>query len=425
MLRTFLFTSVPCLILFSCGPVDPPIEVQTKKDLIRVEKSAKLLNSRMNLSSRELPVLSKKDQNYNLTAGSEKVETSFKLTLVGELDSPILDGVKLQATDAKVQNKNLFISYNVRGEIKKGAVDLVDISNPKHPSLVSQLILQNRDVNAISYFNNALYLTGSWHKKISNSYGSRILVNKKGFTTDIEDAPLTGFAGTGIATNSDKIYITTGDNSGLFTLDHTTLARERFTPLYDARDVYYKKEKKELWALTGQTASLVKIKKNGSLQKKYELGGARIPESKSTLEVGKKFILASTGEKGFSVVCKEDGSIISEIAPPAIKTDNELPSVTNAVTSSGSFVFTANGEEGVHIYQMSKRSGKRGCENFQISHLGYIDFGDELSANDIDSKGDFLFVADGLGGLKIILITKVIIIDSETEINDFEENSEV
>lgn len=419
MERLSLILFLPLFLLLSCGPHEPLPEKTKKERKIHINNGAKLHASRLVSNPRDLPIrkeIPKKP--FSLLAETEEVETTFKLTLVGELDSPTLDGFKLQATDTVVDRNKLFVSYNVRGATKKGAIDLINIESPSNPTLVSQLILGKRDVNAIDHLGNSLALTGTWENEETPSYLSHVRMDDDGFTTDIEDVPLMGYVGTDVSISPTNIYVTTGDNRGLYSLDYRTLARRTYTPLYDARSVFYRKDKKELWALTGQSASIVKIKKNGSLAKKFEVGGATLPESKSTLQVGKTWLLSTIGERGFAVVCKANGNIIAEEAPPLMKPEKGMPSVTNAAVAVKSFIFSANGEEGVHIYKMSSHTRRASCNDFDLEYVGYIDFGDELSANHITAKGELLFVADGLGGLKIILLTKVIIVDDE--ITDFE-----
>ena len=258
----------------------------------------------------------------------------------------------------------------------------------------------DRDVNALFFRSNTLYITGSWNQS-SLSYVSKIPAATNKFTTEsIEDAALSGFAGNDVFVSSNDIYVTTGSNGGLYTFKKSSFEQTDFTEIPIARAVDEYTSSEGPWVLTGETAKLI----NGD--DTYTLGGATIVESKSTLQVEKKWILATTGENGFSVFCPSQNKTIFEQSPPDIERSHDETPVTNAAIAVKNFIFTANGEEGVHVYQMGKETSSKSCQNFELSYLGYIDLGENLSANHISSHpsggGDYIYVANGLGGLKII-----------------------
>ena len=109
-------------------------------------------------------------------------------------------------------------------------------------------------------------------------------------------------------------------------------------------------------------------------------------------------------------------------AVPQITTPNlnKALTVTNAVASSQGLIFSASGEAGVFAYQAKHTSGSIGqsnCTTITPTLLGMIDFGDEISANNLAFAKGILFVSTGLGGFKIIGIDKA---KSSDDYDDFD-----
>ena len=286
--------------IFSCS----------SEEKIKVNSDETELNKRIAKKSEVLGVYNGYDSddeaNLLLSKKKEKVETTFKLTLIGELASPSIEGTTLQATDIYNKGNKAYISYNVAGEEKKGALDQLDIKDETKPYLTSSMSFADRDVNALFFKSNTLYITGSWNQN-SLSYLSKIPASTSKFTTEnIEDAALSGFAGNDVFVSSNDIYVTTGSNGGLYTFKKSSFEQTDFIDIPNARAVDEYNSSEGPWVLTGEPAKLT----NGD--DTYNLGGATIAESKSTLQAEKKWILATTGENGFSVFCPSQNKTIFE-----------------------------------------------------------------------------------------------------------------
>ena len=79
--------------------------------------------------------------------------------------------------------------------------------------------------------------------------------------------------------------------------------------------------------------------------------------------------------------------------------------VTNAVSADGKLVFISNGEAGVYLSQGTEKFKNSGSEESQdITLLGKLRFDDLQSVNHVAYEDDTLFVATGLGGLKIVKV---------------------
>lgn len=341
------------------------------------------------------------DDGFSLV--KKKKETPFTLTLLGELSPPTVDGTVVQGTDITLNGNEAYLSYNVAGETKKGAVDLLDLSDEENPEVLSSLSFPSRDINAISYRSGALYMTGSWDDESLLSFFSKVTVDDESFSDVISDVALSGYAGNDIHVTSNKIYVTTGNNASLFAYDRNDLTEAWTLDIANARAISEYKSKEGPWVLTGEPAQLLDVSQDGELENTYEIGGATIAESKSTVETVKKWSLVTKGEEGFSVICSKDGEVLAEHSPPEITREHDETPVVNAATVSGDYVYTANGEEGVHVYEMGSKTKKTSCNSFELNYLGYLDFGAGLSANHIVASDEYIFVAHGLKGFSVIL----------------------
>jgi hypothetical protein len=142
----------------------------------------------------------------------------------------------------------------------------------------------------------------------------------------------------------------------------------------------------------------------GTVEFDYTLTGATIEFSKSTVELkdGKAFI--GVGDGGTQIVCLSDGSVLQEVAQPLVNGLTADKTVTNAVTAYKRTMFMANGEAGVYVAMAPENFDKKGCEVEPLNIVGSIRFDELQSANHVLYRNDMLFVATGLGGLKIVSV---------------------
>ncbi|NNM06382.1 MAG: hypothetical protein HKO65_14920, partial [Gemmatimonadetes bacterium] len=107
------------------------------------------------------------------------------------------------------------------------------------------------------------------------------------------------------------------------------------------------------------------------------------------------------------VVCLDDGQVVGSVPRPdpgALGLDPSVV-VTNAVSIDGDVMFISNGEAGVYVAQGSEDFATSGCAQQQISILGQLQFDDLQSANHVDFKNDWLVIAAGLGGVKVVKVS--------------------
>jgi hypothetical protein len=139
----------------------------------------------------------------------------------------------------------------------------------------------------------------------------------------------------------------------------------------------------------------------------FPFPGADVAGAKTTVEVhgGKAFVAA--GPEGVQVVCLDDGQIVGSIPPPDPDDLGLDPSVvvTNAVTVEEELIFVSNGEAGVYAAAADASFDATPCTDTQpITVLGKLRFEDLQSANHVEFSASRLWVAAGLGGVKVVQV---------------------
>ena len=150
---------------------------------------------------------------------------------------------------------------------------------------------------------------------------------------------------------------------------------------------------------------------SGAFSKSYASGGANISESKSTVFIARQCAFYAAGDEGLRVVDLASGSSVVTLPVPNIDGVELANEVTNGASASGNLVFIANGGAGLFVAQathdLDDESGVGcGLDSFGLEVLGQVQFPDGPSANYVASKGNLLFVANGLGGLSIVRIDR-------------------
>ena len=129
----------------------------------------------------------------------------------------------------------------------------------------------------------------------------------------------------------------------------------------------------------------------------YETGGTIV--TKGTKCTG-NFALVALGEDGLKCFNLNISSSVpvSALPRPVIQDEaKEWDYVTNGVSiANGGWVYIANGAAGLDIAKMDLKGN--------LTLLGNIDLG--ASVNFVEASDNYVFVATGLGGLKILKVTE-------------------
>ena len=319
------------------------------------------------------------------------------LAKIAEIAAPSYQGIDLRATHVALNGNFAYVSYNVEGNTYQGAVDVINVTDPRNPTIASQAVFPNTDISSLTYYNGSLYLAGAT-PSINNDGANPAFIFRMELqdglpTENVSVIDMPGYVSTDIIANSDGIFAVSGDNGVVahYNLDFETL--EESTPLTDLRALGQYNNK--IVALSGTEG--IHVYNTSNLNETNSFPTSQdIAESKRTIDFYDNNVLVSEGMEGTGVYNINNGNKLATIEIPTEYLDegtdpNDV--VTNAVSVEENHAFVASGAAGLTVYNLEE-----GVSNIQ--NIGTLNLSG--SANYVKSSEDYIFVADGTGGLKII-----------------------
>jgi len=343
--------------------------------------------------------------------------SSITLKLKAEAAPPVVSGQTLQATSVWATAGNrAIVSYNMIGSTALGAIDLFQIIGSGDPRLRSSASILDADVNAISFDDTYAYaaMASSDPARPFPAVVERFLTEGNKFTIDgLVQAQLGSFAATATSSTGSVVYATSGSAGSVYALNPADMSVLGEFALDDARWVAVDSDNGRFVVAQGTPGRLSVFTEGAfpggsmTLLNTFTFPGADVAESKSTVEVhgGKAFVAA--GADGVQVVCLDDGQIVGNVPRPDPASLGLDPSVvvTNAVTVQGDLMFISNGEAGVYAAVGAESFDTSACDAPQtITVLGQLQFDNLQSVNHVVYTGSELYVAAGLGGVKIVTV---------------------
>jgi hypothetical protein len=400
----FVFT------LFNCQketlPTDNPEDIFIEKGNLLINDNPAQLASRITYKDEIVPIVDKENSSL-LKSGAVFPEIdltkNYAFKLKAEVDPPVYENKTLQATHVTIKDNYAFVTYNTRGPEWLGGIEIFDVSDLKNPVIISSAILPNTDVSAVDYEDGKIYVvgaTGDFEAKgfVSPAFMEVISLDATMAFEKVDTIiDISSFAGTDIKVAAGHIFATSGSTGGLTVFD-AGYANAATMEISDARSVDANSDR--LYVLQGQEGQVNVFElSDASPAATYHVGGANIPESKSEIAVSGEYIFAALNEGGLSIL-NLDGSIKQSLpkpaTPPGALDENH---VTNSVSLNGDLVLIGNGESGIYV------GGLIAEKNDSLWMIGAMNFGEFQSANFVESKDSVIFVATGLGGLKILAIS--------------------
>jgi len=330
------------------------------------------------------------------------------LELVAEVDPPSVDGQTLQATEVFVKSNKAYVAYNMIGEPYLGGVDIFDVNDEDEPELESSMLFTDSDVNGLTFKDNSLFLAMATNRDEFDSPAVVEIVRvQNGLLTDeSETYDVPSWAATDVEVSANHLFVTSGADDGqvsVFRLNDDELVFSY--AVEDARGVAT--DGSDLAVVAGTPARLLTFDyDSGELLNDFTLTGASISVSKSTVEIHRRKAVLALGDGGTQIVCLADGSVIEQIAPPVVSDLDPSVTVTNAASTDSKTLYMSNGEAGVYVAYSSDKFDSKDCEVDDLQLIGQFRFDDLQSVNHVKATGNYLFVAGGLGGLKILRVTE-------------------
>ncbi len=401
LLRVAVGQPLPVL----CPTEVPPGDEQNSRVFITNDEVA--LGGRVTWYYDDVPVvLNASSFTSNLIYPAAKTP-NYTLKLVAEIAAPVVSNQTIQATSVhKAGKKNHFVvSYNMAGAPRLGALEYFDLKDPKKPKLKSQALFADTDVSAVADKNFTTYAAEATNDpSFSSPAVLETLKYKMGkFTlTGNDRIGIGSFAGTSVAVDGKRVYVTSGDGGSLRVLDRKSLTELFSVSLDDLRwvDVSHGK----IITVQGTPGRLTVFDADTFQQLAiWPFSGADIPESKTTVEVvGDKAFIAA-GSAGLQVISINSGALLGSVPMPVVPGLDPSVTVANAVSVNKKAAFISFGEAGIYLAVMSRDPKKTSSETpVDLSVVGQLQFGSLQSANHVAFRGDHLIVAAGLGGVKVV-----------------------
>jgi hypothetical protein len=345
---------------------------------------------------------------------------TYTLKYVAKAEAVVVDGVTTQANDLTISGNNAYIAYNAAGADFKGAIQILDITNKKRPSVIREIHFSSMDINAILADGSNLIFGGAANPDIlgyRSFIGSINLSNPKINEIETSIQPLTSYALTDIAAHGGYYYASVGALDGGIHIVDSSLNLLEFIPRGDIRGMDNYQD--GVIALAGatdtdETSAEMLFLSGRTLSGSVAIDDFASPYAKATI-VSKGSNIAFTGlsEAGMRIFDLSDIEFESpaHLNPIAIHANPEvivegLNPATNSVSYERNLLFSANGEWGVRVFDLPTITELSSTNTTTL--LGYFplegieEAGQNYSANHVEYKAQYLMVAVGIGGVYFI-----------------------
>jgi hypothetical protein len=411
MKQLFLFCITIFLIVIGCKKNDDQTIRKSSDNIgskgMLINNNLNTLNERISLADNTSAYIFGDTAKKTIKSSKGTLSSSVTIQLIARLSPPEYNGEVLQASHVRIVDHYAYVTYNTQGPRYLGGVDIVDISSPADPKLVSSVIFINKETNKgkdvsavdVKYSQSAesntfLWITGADETRDS-AFAERYKLNSSNQFESGQSVnfSLKGYVGTDVRFYNDKVYVTSGTGGGLTILDNQ-MKEVSFMNLENARSVDVNKDFEI--ALGGNPGHLY----NPGIWDK-EIGGSTDPEAKSILRLYNKFALVALGEEGlkcYDLSSNIPSTVISALPRPTVP-EGESPRdyVTNGVSvSNNGWVYIANGAGGMDIAKIDTDG--------QLTWMGNVNL--DASVNFVEANANYVFVARGVLGLKILKVTE-------------------
>ena len=389
--NVYLLSFLAMSLLIGCDNNDENKNDDQSLDNITINSDPTTLNQRLDLTNSGVISV----ENVSVTGKSaETTITSFPLVQIAEVKPPVdANGRTLQASHVTVNGNYAYVSYITRGDVYSGAIDVIDVSDPYKPKLVTSALIPNTDIASLTYTNGNLIIGGA--KDVDKDpmlMGNPAIVFNmelsSGLLTDrLKTNYLISRVTTDVAANASNYFAVTGDNGNLYKISNSTKAITAKAAMADLRSIALTTDK--VVTISGTKGVNIYDQSTLALQKTFTTS-TDVSGAKRTMDIDGTKLLISEGPKGLGVYDINSGSKLQTIGITTAAEDN----VTNAVSVNEGYAFVANGALGLNVYQSAT----------QLNLLGSV--GITGSSNYVKSSGNYIYVASGTGGLKIIKMEK-------------------
>jgi hypothetical protein len=406
-LKTYMVLALFTVSLFS-------VQSCKKKDKTEEDTQVDEINVQLNNNAEEL---STRITYYNEPIDfGNKAAAEHTWYYVADVEAPNFLGSDLSATHVVIADDKAYVSYNRQGEDYAGGIEVIDLSNPAFPQIISQELYDGADVNAVAadYNGNSnqrkIWLALSSFKK--GAVLRQVMLENGLLTENIQDVTLSkslsdgsiAASANGIVASSDYIYVTAGQSHGgtfqVSTADLSVLTNEEYTHAKYPEVNGINNGNKQITLRTGEQSQLLvysvgpdRSYNTIDITEIYHQNVEEPDKGKSTLHIdeGSDIAFVASGANGLKAYNINSGEEMYTSPADMLSTGN-----TNGLTKDDDYIYMANGADGLFIGTLPQGGGE--IEPVQIWDLNESG----ASANLVKTDGDWVFVAKGGGGLKIL-----------------------
>lgn len=385
MIKNKLLVAIAIALICSCRvDDDTTISLNGTDNSFEVSNESEVLTSRVSRVNKPIAI-----NLFNSERGSTSPDIT--LTLVNDIASPKVNGLPLMATSISEHDGGMVVSYNTAGAVYMGGASIIN-RNEDNISIQSEVIFSNTDVSHSILVNDQLYLAGAVGDSDTPSMvGLFTLSNGTINENTYSQMALGGFVATSLINFDANIYATSGagtdSGSGFFELNPSNLTITNQVGLSDPR--WSAKLENQLFVQNGIPGS-IEIFEGGINAGSINISDADI-DAKASFDIADEYLFAGVGRNGVEIF-NVDGTFEGNILLPEIASPDFT---TNAVAVYGDMVFIANG---TRIFVATYLDN----ESSSPEVVGELELGDFESINHIVFQDNYLVVAAGLGGVKVI-----------------------
>jgi len=402
-----LFFTVSLFSVQSCKKTEKITEENPDEEI-----NVQINNNTASLSSR----ITYYNEPIDFNKKTSKANPEHTWYYVAEVESPNFLGSDLSATHVVIVDDKAYVSYNRQGNEHAGGIEVIDLSNPAYPQIISQELFDGADVNAVAADYNGnenqrkIWLALSSFKK--GAVLRQVMLQNGLLSNQIEDITLSkslsdgsiAASANGIVASADYIYVTAGQSHGgtfqVSTSDFSVLANEEYTHAKHPAVNGLHNGSKQVTLRTGENSQLLvyHVGTNRNYQSHdiapiYHQYVEEPYNGKSTLHIDENSQIAfvASGANGMKAYNINSGNEVYTSPANMLTTGN-----TNGLTKDDDYIYLANGADGLFIGTLPQGGGE--IEPVQIWDMNESG----ASANLVQTDGDWIFVAKGGGGLKIL-----------------------
>lgn len=340
----------------------------------------------------------------NIVLKSTKIPNSpqeYMFKDIANISSPIKDDDTLSATSVCVNGDYAYVSYhynepdtsNISSKLFKGVIEVIDISEPTQPIIISSAYCDDVDFNTLVFDGvstsgqNKLWIGGTDYNIGGAVYSINLSEGKFFDNSMIRYKVDNSNSVNGVACNSNYLYVSAGrSKGGSYVFDLPNMNINKIDTFTNAKSVI-STDDKYIVLVSGNNASIrIYNQDEFNLIKTFPIGIIQPETGKSGLFIKDDLIWVAMGYNGVKAY-NFNGELIHTL------TLTNSNAFSTDITIDDDYIYVANGEDGMYI-----------CEAIQgVQEINVLDiYNYHKSTNNISVGESLIFIANGKDGFKIL-----------------------